>query len=232
MQGYDYKPLDHAQKEIRLLHVKQHLNLSDGGNLEFEVATLSLKSAAIRTYYALSYVWGNDPKPVGIKLDGEIVNVPDSSEFALRQVLRALKHHGHTFEYFWIDAICINQSDLAEKSVQVALMAEIYAAADAVYAWLGDSSGDVETEVNMLELLRDQCHAWTNDGKDFEFGNADQIKVHKELPVPVDFDFDALAAFCESKWFSRLWILQEAMLAKVLFIVRGQSLYAGLNIGG
>ncbi|KAH7306119.1 heterokaryon incompatibility [Rhexocercosporidium sp. MPI-PUGE-AT-0058] len=37
----------------------------------------------------------------------------------------------------WIDAICINQDDSEERSIQVTLMREIYLRAQAVIVWLG-----------------------------------------------------------------------------------------------
>lgn len=38
---------------------------------------------------------------------------------------------------FWLDAICINQDDQAERGHQAALMGEIYSAASIVYAYIG-----------------------------------------------------------------------------------------------
>ncbi|KAK2763155.1 hypothetical protein FQN54_009791 [Arachnomyces sp. PD_36] len=37
----------------------------------------------------------------------------------------------------WVDALCINQDNLKEKSHQIQLMSEIYAKASGVFAWLG-----------------------------------------------------------------------------------------------
>lgn len=47
--------------------------------------------------------------------------------------------------YFWIDAVCINQSDYKEKSFQVSRMADIYRQARKTIIWLGlaDKSSDM-----------------------------------------------------------------------------------------
>jgi hypothetical protein len=45
--------------------------------------------------------------------------------------------------WLWVDSICINQSDMEEKSVQVAQMRTIFSWADRVYIWLGP--GSIET---------------------------------------------------------------------------------------
>jgi hypothetical protein len=40
---------------------------------------------------------------------------------------------------YWIDALCINQEDLAERSEQVQMMGRIYGCAEEVVVWLGTS---------------------------------------------------------------------------------------------
>ncbi|KAI0425930.1 HET-domain-containing protein [Xylaria sp. FL1042] len=50
----------------------------------------------------------------------------------------------------WVDYICINQEDEAEKAWQVSMMRDIYARADRVLAWMGP--GDPESE-NMVRYL-------------------------------------------------------------------------------
>lgn len=42
--------------------------------------------------------------------------------------------------FFWIDALCINQADLEERSAQVQIMPQIYTKASCVIVWLGDDS--------------------------------------------------------------------------------------------
>ena len=37
----------------------------------------------------------------------------------------------------WIDAICINQSNVAERELKVGLMRDIYQQAEGVVIWLG-----------------------------------------------------------------------------------------------
>ena len=41
------------------------------------------------------------------------------------------------WKYFWIDAICIQQSDVSERNHQVRMMGLIYKRAAFVLAWLG-----------------------------------------------------------------------------------------------
>jgi Heterokaryon incompatibility protein (HET) len=79
-------------------------------------------------YEALSYVWGTDEPSNPVHLGSESLLVRDNCYAALRRLRdRACRRT------LWIDAICINQEDIKEKSLQVALMADIYSNADRVY---------------------------------------------------------------------------------------------------
>lgn len=43
--------------------------------------------------------------------------------------------------FLWIDAIRINQEDIADRNHQVGLMRQIYSGASEVVVWLGPSDG-------------------------------------------------------------------------------------------
>ena len=55
---------------------------------------------------------------------------------------------------FWVDAICINQADIDERSAQVKIMKIIYESADTVFAWLGLPFNDEETRLAVWEEKR------------------------------------------------------------------------------
>lgn len=54
---------------------------------------------------------------------------------------------------YWIDAICINQQDDAEKSTQVQAMRDVYDQAKLVIAWLGPSEEYGEFVLGKLEIV-------------------------------------------------------------------------------
>lgn len=94
-------------------------------------------------YSAVSYTWGNNPKTAPMVIDGHLVQVPADTEIALRglltHILRTTHREGHataptsgdqSVPFLWIDALCIDQENLTEKSQQVAMMGEIYSRAD------------------------------------------------------------------------------------------------------
>lgn len=150
-------------------------------------------------------------------------------------------------EYFWIDAICINQADDLEKSSQVALMGEIYKKALNAIVWLGSTydkwddpaltllqgvwtlegartGGQIEDEVlkRMLALF-DKANPYdvVVDGYDpASFAVRDWINM---------FDGNALfdgwllgPPLFHRTWFSRVWILQEVFMSKDISVVCGQ----------
>ena len=50
-----------------------------------------------------------------------------------------------TNQGFFIDAICIDQDHIGERGAQVQIMAEIYANAKCVHAWLGPAAADSDS---------------------------------------------------------------------------------------
>ncbi|KAL8903800.1 MAG: hypothetical protein Q9207_003692 [Kuettlingeria erythrocarpa] len=58
-----------------------------------------------------------------------------------------------TSEAWWIDAICINQEDVLERSGQVRKLGDIYAAAIKVIIWLGDEDEYTAPALQLLNIL-------------------------------------------------------------------------------
>ncbi|KXJ85436.1 heterokaryon incompatibility, partial [Microdochium bolleyi] len=111
--------------------------------------------AKTSSYVALSYVWGQsdpqNPRSIYIRKIGSPgdgigqISITENGHQALWHIR---KKFGPT--YIWIDAICINQGDLAERSHQVQWMGDIYSSAQRVYVFLG--VGDLGTDRAMQYL--------------------------------------------------------------------------------
>lgn len=84
-------------------------------------------------YVALSYVWGekSSEDPL-LQVDGQTLQIRES----LWQALEALTTHGSPIR-LWVDQICIDQDNKAEREQQVRLMSRIYSQAQRVVDWLG-----------------------------------------------------------------------------------------------
>ncbi|KAK0614931.1 heterokaryon incompatibility protein-domain-containing protein, partial [Bombardia bombarda] len=125
-----YTPLDASRREIRLLRVSPSRSKTDMVRCALFTASLDDKPK----YWALSYVWGNAAITTPIYVDDRLFSATVNLEAALRHI----RGTGVRELIIWVDAVCINQADLDERSSQVALMGAIYSGADLVEAWVGE----------------------------------------------------------------------------------------------
>lgn len=96
----------------------------------------SLRSAP--PYEALSYTWGDTTERRTIRLKSKSISwhdlpVTDNLSNALRRLRWRFK-----IRTLWIDAICINQRNVTERSRQVSFMDEVYKSTQSVLIWLGE----------------------------------------------------------------------------------------------
>ncbi|CAE6995143.1 hypothetical protein P3342_000058 [Pyrenophora teres f. teres] len=157
-----YSQLNVPRREIRLLHL--HPGLWDD-DINAHLETVSLDDYP--NYKAISYVWGDASQRLSITIDGEALSLTLSLYTALRRLRTP-----HSKLVLWTDAVCINQSDLDERSQQVGFMGEIYSRAEEVVIWLGYSS--------QLSAPKEQLHThkWTGDDTGMELVNAYFEKIH------------------------------------------------------
>lgn len=100
----------------------------------------SQTEASQSNFEALSYTWGESLHDESVEVQDNI-RIPITDNLAL--ALRRLRHRTQQPRDLWIDAICIDQKNLAERSQQVAFMGEIYQRAYRVIIWLGDLPNDL-----------------------------------------------------------------------------------------
>lgn len=93
-------------------------------------------------YVALSYCWGSALMVRKIRVNGRNVDVGANLEAALRQLQSS--HCVKRGFKVWVDAICIDQSNVEERGQQIRRMRDIYAAAWHVVIWLGTHDNDSE----------------------------------------------------------------------------------------
>jgi hypothetical protein len=114
--------------EIRLLI------LSPGSS--DELLSLELVHADLRTaaYEALSYMWGAAEPTKMIEVNEKATDIRSNLWTAL-QYLR----HDKVRRVLWVDALCIDQEIIEERSIQVLRIDNIYKIASNVIIWIGDS---------------------------------------------------------------------------------------------
>lgn len=134
-------------------------------------------------------------------------------------------------DYLWADAICINQADIDEKSMQVSMMDKIYSLATHVIAWLGPEDKFSENGIRTMKLLtkhlkpfgESQIAPYAAYNKD-NYGNCG-------VPEVSDKDWEALASIFQRQWFRRVWIVQEAVLSGTLIMYLGDQLVPWYDLG-
>jgi hypothetical protein len=135
MDIYRYSPLNAERKEFRLMTL---LPSSDSSDISITIDhTAFSPPEQVPHYEALSYVWGNvDSRKAITIVDNKNWRSREHPKCLmvtanLHDALQGLRHE-QIPRFMWIDAICINQLDIEERSSQVSRMGEIYSHADQV----------------------------------------------------------------------------------------------------
>lgn len=192
---FAYTPLDQPTERIRLLTI--HPGLPD---LPIQ-CTLTVVSLTPHPppYVAISYTWGPPTPSATITIDGKPMIVRERCHNALR----TMRSHRMGLPV-WIDAICINQNDMHEKSFQVGMMGTIYHGALSVAACL--ECGDSLTMMrNLYPLIPTTLDASQAQDEVFERWQA------------------AVYAMLGNPYFTRMWIVQEIGLARELRLYSGED---------
>lgn len=187
------------------------------------------------SFDAISYTWGNPVKVATLQVheNGEHIALTAN----LTEALPSISQHSST-KRLWIDQLCINQSDNAEKSIQVGLMSEIYSRAANVIVWLGledDTTGLCKEWLSALnELLPSlpDANRIQHDSEDFH-------DAYRYLAVTGTFKNStwdsryqkAVGKFCSRLYFRRSWIVQEFLLARSLIILAGNTRFTVEELG-
>ncbi|ROV98390.1 hypothetical protein VMCG_07200 [Cytospora schulzeri] len=111
-------------------------------------------------------------------------------------------------DWFWIDSICINQSDSVERASQVKLMGHIYTQAKSTIVWLAEGTEDRDRAIDFLGELAERRQELRRGVK----------RTGKRLP-PDLMDHPGwkfLERLLSLPWWRRVWTLQEFILARDL----------------
>ena len=187
--------------EIRILVLAQGKR---GDPLKGHLATVSFRNGEqilFQAYLALSYTWSDQTDPVTIELNYHSVPIGRN----LASALVSLREE--TFaQFFWVDALCINQKDDVEKSQQVQEMPYIYESATGVYIWLGNEVDGVE-----------QVFTWLRAISYLRISTMQELNTLLEPTVAV-----SLVKLLASPWWRRVWIIQEVTVCNEAIVKCGR----------
>ncbi|KAF6834370.1 HET domain-containing protein [Colletotrichum plurivorum] len=172
------------------------------------------RSAQTTAYSAISYAWGgrNLSHTLEVRCDGDTayLKITANADALLRR-LRQLDEQ----QYFWMDAICLNQPDELEKAQQIPRMGRIYEEAEIVHIWLGPSDHQTAKIYGFLRAASHLPLCELPGGSEQRALAQSLVSLMKaflgdEALVGLRYLFD----FFERPWFSRRWVIQEARLAR------------------
>lgn len=219
---FQYEPLE-ADDEIRLLELLP-IGEEEKHDTPLRGRIVHARLADYPSYTALSYCWNDlvydsaTTSRVDPVLDfGEkgILVLTRNLFTGLRCAQKRASFNSHS-HLVWIDQICINQQDLIEKSVQVALMKDIYRQATLILVWLGDDTPTRDGERALRFADRISACIDEKDLLSPEFDFFPITFTSNDLGLPpihtAVAEYMSLATLLTRPWFARSWVVQEVSL--------------------
>jgi Heterokaryon incompatibility protein (HET) len=210
MAPYVYPPLSPDSNEIRLLTLFP-------GKFEVEttvgIETVTLTENDWPQYEALSYTWGSLDHPVDI-----CVGTASTTTLGVTQNLAIALPYLRLADRprrLWIDAICVDQQNLVERSRQVKKMKDIFQRAERVIVWLGPEERNSTLALETLDTLASKIEVnWqTSSMTPASTGSPELHSVSLSDELQYDWvTWNAVYYLLHRPWFERLWIWQEIRL--------------------
>ena len=104
----------------------------------------------------------------------------------------------------WLDAICIDQRSRAERNWQVSIMQQIFESAEKVFAWLGYGDSDCNLAMSHITKI-----------------SLESARSQSVEPRMLEQYLEQLLL---RPYWSRTWVIQEAVLAKELWLLYGSEI--------
>lgn len=196
--SFHHTPLSDPTCEIRLVKIQSELNSHGRICLDMISASLSHESDTQNSACEDPEYWALS-YTWGDSTNDETVSLPSgtfSISYNLHECLHALRKNGDTDKCLWIDQLCIDQSNTSERNQQVRIMGAVYRKASIVIIWLGPSTDASDAAMSLIQSLE-------------KLASEEQGSQVEELLT--------------RPYWSRLWIIQEVILARDLSIMCGSK---------
>ncbi|KAI1361255.1 heterokaryon incompatibility protein-domain-containing protein [Xylaria arbuscula] len=164
----------------------------------------------------LSYVWGTETSSKDILVDQQWFSVTKN----LYEILDTLRRPTVS-RTIWVDAICINQSNVEERTYQVRLMGDIYSKAKYVIIWLNNrqpTSGVKPDEGDRSIHLPPNFERYTPH----EYDLASILRAFRHFRTDCEWNMKQYVLYTmllrctfeiiSHEWWTRIWTLQEGAL--------------------
>ncbi|KAI1330728.1 HET domain-containing protein [Xylariaceae sp. FL0255] len=218
---------------IRLLRIHEDETSDYAG--ELEVTDLN----HLPPYYTLSYCWGTDPQSIPLQVGKGTIYINTNLAQGIRRLkeLAGCKSKGPIqIKYIWIDKICINQSDIFERSSQVCLMGEIYSRSIRTLVWLGAETTSEHDAWPLLDQIYRVFREQNPEARtlaDIPLRlYSDERHVALGLPDLNNKQWKHLDTLLRIPWFTRIWVVQEVVLSSQdPIVLYGQHLHPWEPLG-
>jgi Heterokaryon incompatibility protein (HET) len=212
------------EHQIRLLK-----RVKNNSNLEFQLYVADVRQKP--KYAALSYVWGSDLAKQPLIVNG-VEFWPTQNLFDALERLKS----DEEVEAIWVDAICINQQDIPERSREVWRMKDIYQNTYSVVVWLGHPSDEEDAKLafDLMDTLHRQFLDVLNECEvnqpsiletdivresHYRFSNLlmkdtpeNSCLWNNESESTAYHAWRGVWKLIRAEWWSRTWVLQEATI--------------------
>ena len=215
MTDFRYQPLPPAYPSSYPIPFTRLLLLKLGNTDDPLVCALEVHNAEnAPRYEALSYVWGQRMAAAPMLCNG----MPLLITANLDKALRSLRFQNMA-RRLWVDAICIDQKQVEERTRQVSYMRLIYANAARVIAWIGQEAPKIKEAFEFVETLS----TLPDSPSAADFWNAGDLPLDRVFPdLPNDQTreaakwraLDCLADTFHREYFRRSWCIQGVVVAR------------------
>ncbi|KAM0512083.1 hypothetical protein ACHAPE_009231 [Trichoderma viride] len=197
---FAHVPLSTNGHYIRLVKIKT-VDEQGAKKLKLDLAVRQFTDHI--AYNAVSYEWGNAEAAAQIQINNQAVSIRQN----LYDFLEILSQSAYKDEWLFIDAICIDQGNILERNAQVQRMGDIYRQAQVVLVWLGPATSESDAIFNMCETQIVSAEGDALAAISWEGGVG-----------------DALETIYQRSYWTRLWIIQELLLARSIVFFCGPKL--------
>lgn len=168
-------------------------------------------------YIAVSHAWSEQVFSTGVE-----------SSFGGAAIRKVIAERLPAVEYCWIDNFCIKQDDEADKLEQIPLMRDIFSRAETVAIVLNCEFGFTQHQVDKATAaLQEAVEAW----KEEEWVEEEFLQHWRHGPgrgVLVQA-MKGLAKLTKSSWGTRIWTLQEYILASSVIWIGSELSHVVIN---
>ncbi|KAE9379795.1 HET-domain-containing protein [Stipitochalara longipes BDJ] len=212
-ENFVYTALNTEKHEIRLVHLQPRDSTEA---IECSINTTNLDEKP--SFEALSYEWGRPNTGMcQIQINGIAIQIRENLWAALYHLRKDSQPRT-----LWVDALCINQDDNRERNHQVGQMDRIYSEATSVVAWVGSKQSqyhniDMDEGRLAIAFLHELSTCSVTEFP-YRDSNPGPLSLAR---TPHTAKWDALATFCKRRYWSRLWIVQEIVLASKIIVQHG-----------